>query len=65
VVATAVAYRALRARAKAVKTSTTVLLKDLVAKYPDQEHFRISTLVDAGKALGYTGKDWDPILTGV
>jgi hypothetical protein len=46
-----------------LKTSTTILLKDLVSKYPDQEHFRKSTIVDAGKALGYTGKDWDPILT--
>ena len=46
-----------------LKTSTTILLKDLVAKYPDQKHFRKSTIVDAGKALGYTGKDWDPILT--
>jgi hypothetical protein len=46
-----------------LKTSTTILLKDLVSKYPDQEHFRKSTVVDAGKALGYTGKDWDPILT--
>ena len=46
-----------------LKTSTTILLKDLAAKYPDQDHFRKSTIVDAGKALGYTGKDWDPILT--
>ena len=46
-----------------LKTSTTILLKDLAAKYPDQAHFRKSTIVDAGKALGYTGKDWDPILT--
>jgi len=46
-----------------LKTSTTILLKDLAAKYPDQVHFRKSTVVDAGKALGYTGKDWDPILT--
>jgi MoxR-like ATPase len=35
----------------------------LAAKYPDQAQFRKSTIVDAGKALGYTGKDWDPILT--
>jgi MoxR-like ATPase len=46
-----------------LKTSTTILLKDLAGKYPDQVHFRKSTIVDAGKALGYTGKDWDPILT--
>ena len=46
-----------------LKTSTKILLKDLVSKYPDQDHFRKSTIVDAGKALGYTGKDWDPILT--
>ncbi len=46
-----------------LKTSTTILLKDLVSKYPDQVQFRKSTIVDAGKALGYTGKDWDPILT--
>ena len=46
-----------------LKTSTTILLKDLAAKYPDQAQFRKSTIVDAGNALGYTGKDWDPILT--
>jgi len=46
-----------------LKTSTKILLKDLAGKYPDQVHFRKSTIVDAGKALGYTGKDWDPILT--
>jgi hypothetical protein len=46
-----------------LRTSTTILLKDLAAKYPDQCQFRRSTIVDAGKCLGYTGKDWDPLFT--
>lgn len=46
-----------------LKTSTKILLKELVARYPDQDHFRKNVVVDTGKALGYTGKDWDPILT--
>jgi hypothetical protein len=46
-----------------LKTSTKILLKELATRYPDQDHFRKSAVVDTGKALGYTGKDWDPILT--
>jgi midasin (ATPase involved in ribosome maturation) len=46
-----------------LKTSTKILLKELAARYPDQDHFRKNVVVDTGKALGYTGKDWDPILT--
>ena len=46
-----------------LKTSTKILLKELVTRYPDQDHFRKNVVVDTGKALGYTGKDWDPILT--
>jgi len=46
-----------------LKTSTKILLKELATRYPDQDHFRKNVVVDTGKALGYTGKDWDPILT--
>lgn len=46
-----------------LKTSTKILLKELATRYPDQDHFRKNIVVDTGKALGYTGKDWDPILT--
>ena len=46
-----------------LKTSTKILLQELVKRYPDQDHFRKSTVVDTGKSLGYTGKDWDPLFT--
>ena len=46
-----------------LKASTEIILKELASKYPDQTQFRKSTIVDTGKQYGYTGKDWDPIMT--
>ena len=46
-----------------LKASTQIILKDLASQYPDQVHFRKSTIVDVGKRYGYSGKDWDPIMT--
>ena len=46
-----------------LKASTQIILKELASKYPDQTQFRKSTIVDTGKQYGYTGKDWDPIMT--
>ena len=46
-----------------LKASTQIILKDLATQYPDQVHFRKSTIVDVGKRYGYSGKDWDPIMT--
>jgi len=46
-----------------VKASTQIILKELAQKYPDTTQFRKSTIVDIGKAFGYTGKDWYPLMT--
>ena len=46
-----------------LKASTQIILKELASQYPDQVHFRKSTIVDVGKRYGYSGKDWDPIMT--
>jgi len=46
-----------------LKASTKIILKELVSRYPDQTQFRKSTIVDLGKQFGYSGKDWDPIMT--
>lgn len=46
-----------------LKASTQIILKELVSRYPDQTQFRKSTIVDLGKQFGYSGKDWDPIMT--
>jgi hypothetical protein len=45
-----------------MKKSTEIILKELAVKYPDQTQFRTGTIVDAGKELGYSGKDWNPLL---
>jgi hypothetical protein len=45
-----------------MKKSTEIILKELATKYPDQTQFRTGTIVDAGKELGYSGKDWNPLL---
>jgi hypothetical protein len=45
-----------------MKKSTEIILKELAAKYPDQTQFRTGLIVDLGKSLGYSGKDWNPLL---
>jgi hypothetical protein len=45
-----------------MKKSTEIILKELAVKYPDQTQFRTGAIVDAGKELGYSGKDWNPLL---
>ena len=45
-----------------MKKSTEIILKELSAKYPDQTQFRTGLIVDLGKSLGYSGKDWNPLL---
>ena len=45
-----------------MKKSTEIILKELASKYPDQTEFRTGAIVDAGKSLGYSGKDWNPLL---
>ena len=45
-----------------MKKSTEIILKELATKYPDQTQFRTGLIVDLGKSLGYSGKDWNPLL---
>ena len=46
-----------------MKISTENILKDLAAKYPDQTAFRKNVIESTAKSLGYTGKDFYPMLT--
>ena len=46
-----------------MKISTQNILKDLAAKYPDQTAFRKNVIESTAKSLGYTGKDFYPMLT--
>ena len=45
-----------------VKISTQKILEELASRFPDKTEFRTSEVVDTGKSLGYTGKDWNPLL---
>ena len=47
----------------AMKTSTKIILEELIKVFPDQTAFRKSQVMDTGKKFGYTGKDWDPLFT--
>tara|TARA_Y100001937_G_scaffold46716_1_gene65578 strand:- start:10439 stop:11608 length:1170 start_codon:yes stop_codon:yes gene_type:complete len=46
-----------------MKISSKMILTELVKRYPDQTQFRKQQIVDTGKSLGYTGKDWYPLMT--
>ena len=46
-----------------VKKSTQIILEELAVRYPDQTQFRKNIIVEVGKTFGYTGKDWDPLMT--
>ena len=48
---------------KNLKKSTEIILTELAKRYPDQTQFRKNVIVDVGKSFGYSGKDWDPIMT--
>jgi hypothetical protein len=48
---------------KNLKKSTEIILTELAKRYPDQTQFRKNVIVDVGESFGYTGKDWDPIMT--
>lgn len=45
-----------------LKTSSQIILKELVNRYPGQNEFRKQQIVDVGENFGYSGKDWDPIM---
>ena len=48
---------------KNLKKSTEIILTELAKRYPDQTQFRKNAIVEVGKSFGYSGKDWDPIMT--
>ena len=45
-----------------MKKSTEIILNELVKRHPDQTKFRKNAIVEVGKSLGYSGKDWDPLM---
>ena len=46
-----------------LKKSTEIILKELANRYPDQTDFRKNLIVEVGESFGYSGKDWDPLMT--
>jgi|TARA_B110000858_G_scaffold128832_1_gene146539 hypothetical protein len=42
--------------------SSQIILKELAVRYPDQTKFRKNIIVDIGESLGYSGKDWNPLM---
>ena len=48
---------------KNLKKSSEIILKELANRYPDTTQFRKNIIVEVGKSFGYTGKDWDPLMT--
>lgn len=46
-----------------MKISTTNLLQELAKTYPDQTAFRKNVIESTARAMGYTGKDFYPLLT--
>lgn len=48
---------------KDLKISTQNILKELATKYPDQKEFRKNIIESTAKEMGYTGKDFVPLLT--
>ena len=48
---------------KDIKISTQNILKELAKNYPDQTAFRKNVIETTAKSMGYTGKDFYPMLT--
>ena len=48
---------------KDMKISTQNILKELAKNYPDQTAFRKNVIENTAKSMGYTGKDFYPMLT--
>ena len=46
-----------------MKISTQNILKELATNYPDQTAFRKNVIESTAKSMGYTGKDFYPMLT--
>ena len=47
---------------KDIKISTQNILNELATNYPDQTSFRKGLIESTGKAMGYTGKDYNPLM---
>lgn len=47
---------------KDMKISTQNILNKLATTYPDQTSFRKGLIESTGKAMGYTGKDYNPLM---
>ena len=47
---------------KDMKISTQNILNELATNYPDQTSFRKGLIESTGKAMGYTGKDYNPLM---
>ena len=45
-----------------MKISTKNILNELASKYPDQTSFRKNIIENTGKSMGYTGKDYNPLM---
>ena len=45
-----------------MKISTQNILNELATNYPDQTSFRKGLIESTGKAMGYTGKDYNPLM---
>ena len=48
---------------KNLKKSTDIILKELASRHPDATQFRKGAIVEVGESLGYSGKDWGPLMT--
>ena len=46
-----------------LKTSTKVILTEIAKRYPDSTEFRKQQIVDVAESLGYSGKDYNPLMT--
>jgi MoxR-like ATPase len=45
-----------------MKISTKNILNELANNYPDQTSFRKNIIENTGKSMGYTGKDYNPLM---
>tara|TARA_B100001059_G_scaffold48346_1_gene41331 strand:- start:2018 stop:3172 length:1155 start_codon:yes stop_codon:yes gene_type:complete len=46
-----------------LKTSTKVILTEIAKRYPDSTEFRKQQIVDVAESLGYSGKDYNPLMS--
>ena len=46
-----------------IKTSTTIILKELASRFPDTNEFRTVTIIETAKSLGYKYGDWKDLIS--